>query len=161
MCSGFTHQHTVEETYPRSQTVKPSFPSPPPPPHPYLLPLCDSSFPFLSLNTLPFAKLQHSIFQFPFTPPHTHTHFDISPPLPSASPLSPPPPSSLLPGGFHHAQSFSIFNVFYLSTEERMCEQLPNKGKTPSCHLRKRCREEGGREGDRQGGHRELDNKGS
>ncbi len=42
-----------------------------------------------------------------------------------------------------------------------MCEQLPNKGKTPSCHLRKCCREEGGREGDRQGGQRELDNTGS
>ncbi|CAB1450874.1 unnamed protein product [Pleuronectes platessa] len=36
---GFTHQHTVEEPYPRSQTVKPSSPSaphplPPPPPPP-------------------------------------------------------------------------------------------------------------------------------
>lgn len=42
-----------------------------------------------------------------------------------------------------------------------MCVQLPNKGKTPSCHLRKCCREEGGREVDRQGGQRELDNMGS
>lgn len=41
-----------------------------------------------------------------------------------------------------------------------MCKQLPNKGKTPSCHLRKCCREEG--EGGRSTrGQGELDNTGS
>lgn len=154
MCSGFTHQHTVEETYPRSQTVKP-------PPF-LLLPLFTPSFsphdsilPFLSLNTLLLANLQHSVFRFPFAPPsHSSTLLSVLPSLYLSSLLF------LLPRGFHHAQSFSIFHVFYLSTEERMCEQLPNKGKTPSCHLRKCCREEGGREEDRRG-QRELDNMGS
>ena len=37
-----------------------------------------------------------------------------------------------------------------------MREQLPNKGKTPSCHLRKCCREEGGGRWGR-GAWREID----
>lgn len=61
------------------------------------------------------------------------------------------------PREFHHAQSFSIFHVFYLSTEERTCEPLPNKGKTPSCHLRKCCRVEGAQGGRSTGGQREVD----
>lgn len=62
-----------------------------------------------------------------------------------------------IPREFHHAQSFSIFHVFYLSTEERTCEPLPNKGKTPSCHLRKCCRVEGAQGGRSTGGQREVD----
>lgn len=86
MCSGLTHQHTVEETYPRSLTVKPSSSSP--------SPLCDSILPFLSLQTLPLAKLQHSIsFSFLLLPPLPLSHFAISPPFPLCLPL--PPPYSL------------------------------------------------------------------
>lgn len=132
-------------------------PLPPSPPHPYLLLYSvTQSFLFISLNTLPLAKLQHSIFPFPFAPPPP-PHFAISAPFPL--PLLLPPP--LLPRGFHHAQSFSIFNVFYLSTEERMCVQLPNKGKTPSCHLRKMLQGGGEQGGRSTGGQRELDNTGS
>lgn len=115
------------------------------PPHTFFpAPSFDSILPFLSLNTLPLAKLQHS-----FTPPSPNSPTSLSV-LPSRC------LSSLLlfiPREFHHAQSFSIFHVFYLSTEERTCEPFPNKGKTPSCHLRKCCRVEG----DRQQGQSQVD----
>lgn len=42
-----------------------------------------------------------------------------------------------------------------------MCEQLPNKGKTPSCHLKKMLQGGGGQGGRSTGGQRELDNTGS
>ena len=73
MCSGFTHQHTVEETHPRSQTVKPSLPS---------SPLRDSILPSLSLNTLPLAKLSFGFF-FSFLRPPPSLPLHYQPPFPS------------------------------------------------------------------------------
>lgn len=90
MCSGFTHQHTVEETYPRSQTVNP----PPPPPFIFTPPSFDSILPFLTLNTLPLAKLQHSFGSSP--PPSLPLCYQSS--LPAASPptSSPSPENSIM-----------------------------------------------------------------
>lgn len=130
MCSGFTHQHTVEETHPRSQTVE----APPPrsPPHPcLLLPHRHSILPFPpDPERVTFRQLLHG----------AALPLYRAPPPPLLRP-SPPP---LSPRRIPSRSVFSIFNVFYLSKEARVCVQLPNKGKTPSCHLRKMLRGWGG-----------------
>lgn len=138
MCSGFTLQHTVEETYPRSPTLKPSS----------LSPVCDSILPFLSLNTLPLTKLQHSILQFSFGSPTTLSF------------SSAPPSSSSLPGGFHHAQSLSIFMSFTCQQRRECASSSPTKEKHPPVISENAAGRRGvGRRS--TGGQRELDNTAS
>lgn len=149
MCSGFTHQHTVEETHPRSQTVR-GFSSPLhlPSPNPPLQLTLSPAPPTLRLNPSPLCfplPLNALAFASPSTvsSPAPPLYPPPSLPPPTPHPPKPPPlsPPSSLPGGFHHRCSvFSIFNVFYLSKEARAAarSRLPNKGETPSCHLRER-----------------------
>lgn len=137
MCSGFTHQHTVEDTHPRSQPVKASSPSPP---HPYLLlPLCDSILPFLSLNTLPLANSSTLLIVLPF--------------LSSLLPF--------LPRGFHHTQSLVSLMSFTCQLRRECACSSRTKEKHPPVISENAARRRGQGVRSTGGGQRELDNMGS
>lgn len=96
-------------------------PPPPPPPHPHLLlllPFCDSILPFLSLNTLPLARLRHSIFHFPFALPPL-SHFAISAPFP----LPPSPPLLLILLPLSLSPEDSIMLSLLVSLMSFTCQQ--------------------------------------
>lgn len=148
MCSGFTHQHTVEETHPRSQTVKPSSPLSS---SPYLL--CDSILPSLSLNTLPSSKLSFS-FLLPLTPTPPLRY--QSSPSPSASPPPCSPEDSIM-------LSLLVSLMSFTCQQRRECaSSSPTKEKHPPVIPENAARRRGGGQGGRStGGQGELDNTGS
>lgn len=139
MCSGFTHQHTVEETYPRSQTVNP----PPPPPFIFTPPSFDSILPFLTLNTLPLAKLQHSFGSSP--PPSLPLCYQSS--LPAAS----PPTSSPSPENSIMLSLLVSFMSFTCQQRRERANRSPTKEKHPPVISENAAGWRGRREEDRQG----------